>query len=110
MYREILDNTRWGINHSPLDCYFTNRLPSYHFSTDKQYDRSFFDTNRIACLAIDLTQALIPLVTNLKPKKIDIKVLLKKIRTDEKKEQLGSNVFFGLIAVAVIVTGVIASL
>ena len=49
-------------------------------------------------------------VTNLKPKKIDIKVLLKKIRADEKKEQLESNVFFGLIVVAVIVTGVIASL
>ena len=49
-------------------------------------------------------------VTYLKPKKIDIKVLLRKIRTDEKKEQLESNVFLGLIAVAVIVTGVIASL
>ena len=49
-------------------------------------------------------------VTNLKPKKIDIKVLLKKIRADEKKEQIESNVFFGLIAVAIIVTGVIASL
>ena len=49
-------------------------------------------------------------VTNLKPKKIDIKVLLKKIRVDEKKEQLGSNVFFGLIVVAVIVSGVFLSL
>ena len=49
-------------------------------------------------------------VTNLKSKKIDIKILLNRIRADEKKEQLGSNVFFGLIAVAVIVTGVIVSL
>jgi len=49
-------------------------------------------------------------VTNLKSKKIDITVLLKKIRADERKEQIESNVFFGLIAVAVIVTGVIASL
>ena len=49
-------------------------------------------------------------VTNLKSKKIDIKVLLKKIRTDEKKELIVSNVFFGLIAVAFVVTGVIASL
>tara|TARA_B110001454_G_C12442366_1_gene318422 strand:+ start:391 stop:555 length:165 start_codon:yes stop_codon:yes gene_type:complete len=49
-------------------------------------------------------------VINLKSKKIDIKVLLKKIRTDEKKEQIESNVFFGLIAAAVVVTGVIASL
>ena len=49
-------------------------------------------------------------VTNLKPKKIDIKVLLKKIRADEKKEQLESSVFFGLIVIAVIVSGVIVSL
>ena len=49
-------------------------------------------------------------VTNLKSKKVDIKVLLKKIRTDEKKELIESNVFFGLIAVAFVVTGVIASL
>ena len=49
-------------------------------------------------------------VTNLKPKKIDIKILLNRIRADEKKEQLESNVFFGLIAAAVVVTGVIASL
>ena len=47
---------------------------------------------------------------NLKSKKVDIKILLSRIRADEKKEQLGSNVFFGLIAVAVIVTGVIVSL
>ena len=49
-------------------------------------------------------------VTNLKPKKIDIKVLLKKIRADEKKEHFVSNVFFGLITVVFLVTGVIASL
>ena len=49
-------------------------------------------------------------VANLKSKKIDIKILLNRIRADEKKEQLGSNVFFGLIVVAVIVSGVFLSL
>ena len=49
-------------------------------------------------------------VANLKSRKVDIKILLNKIREDEKKEQLESNVFLGLIAVAVIVTGVIVSL
>ena len=49
-------------------------------------------------------------VTNLKSKKIDIKILLNRIRADEKKGQLESNVFFGLIAVVIIVTGVIVSL
>jgi hypothetical protein len=47
---------------------------------------------------------------SLKSKRIDIKILLSRIRADEKKEQVESNVFFGLIAVAVIVTGVIVSL
>ena len=47
---------------------------------------------------------------NLKSKKVDIKILLSRIRADEKKEQLESNVFFGLIAVAIIVSGVIVSL
>ena len=49
-------------------------------------------------------------ITNLKSKKVDIKILLRKVRADEKKEQLGANVFFGLVAVAVIATGVIISL
>ena len=57
----------WGINHSPLDCYFSGRLPDYRFDIEKRLDHSFFTTNRVACLAIDLTQALIPLVTNLNP-------------------------------------------
>ena len=47
---------------------------------------------------------------SLKSKRVDIKILLSRIRADEKKEQVESNVFFGLIAVAVIVTGVIVSL
>ena len=47
---------------------------------------------------------------SLKSERIDIKILLSRIRADEKKEQVESNVFFGLIAVAVIVTGVIVSL
>ena len=49
-------------------------------------------------------------VANLKSKKVDIKILLGRVRADEKKEQLESNVFFGLIVVAVIVSGVIVSL
>ena len=48
--------------------------------------------------------------SNIQSKKVDINILLSRVRADEKKEQLESNVFFGLIAVAVIVTGVIASL
>ena len=48
--------------------------------------------------------------TDLKSKKIDIKILLSRVRADEKKEQLESSVFFGLIVIAVIVSGVIVSL
>ena len=45
-----------------------------------------------------------------KPKKVNINILLNNIRADKKRDQLVSNVFFGLIVVAVITTGVIASL
>jgi hypothetical protein len=45
-----------------------------------------------------------------KPKKVNINVLINKIRADKKREQLESSVFIGLIAVAVITTGIIASL
>ena len=43
-------------------------------------------------------------------KKINVNILLKKIRVEEKKEQLVINVFFGLIAIVVTVAGVIVSL
>ena len=45
-----------------------------------------------------------------KPKKVNINVLLNKIRADKKKEQLEGSVFIGLIAVGVITTGIIASI
>ncbi len=45
-----------------------------------------------------------------KPKKVNINILLNNIRADKKRDQLASNVFFGLIVVAAITTGVIASL
>ena len=45
-----------------------------------------------------------------KPKKVNINILLNNIRADKKRDQLVSNVFFVLIVVAVITTGVIASL
>ena len=43
-------------------------------------------------------------------KKINVNILLKKIRVEEKKEQLGINIFFGLVAIVVTVAGVIVSL
>ena len=43
-------------------------------------------------------------------KKINVNILLKKIRVEEKKEQLGINVFFGLVAIVITVAGVIVSL
>ena len=45
-----------------------------------------------------------------KPKRVNINILLNKIRTDKKREQLESIVFIGLISVVIITTGIIASL
>ena len=42
--------------------------------------------------------------------KVDINVLLNRVRSDKKKEKLESLLFFGFISLAVIVTGVIVSL
>ncbi len=43
-------------------------------------------------------------------KRVDINVLLNNVRSAEKKERIESNIFFGLIAVAIIVAGVIISI
>jgi len=45
-----------------------------------------------------------------KPKKVNINVLLKKVREDKRKEQIESNVFFGLIVAVIVTTGIIISL
>ena len=42
--------------------------------------------------------------------KVDINLLLNRVRTDKKKEKLESLLFFGFISLAVIVTGIIVSL
>ena len=42
-------------------------------------------------------------------KKVDINVLLNKVRIEEKKEKFENTVFFGLIAAVILVTGVIVS-
>ena len=42
--------------------------------------------------------------------KVDINVLLNRVRTDKKKDKLESLLFFGFISLAVIVTGIIVSL
>jgi len=43
-------------------------------------------------------------------RKVDINILLNKVRAEEKKERYESIVFFGLIATVILVTGVIVSL
>ncbi len=42
-------------------------------------------------------------------KKVDINVLLNKVRIEEKKEKFENTVFFGSIVVVILVTGVIVS-
>ena len=42
--------------------------------------------------------------------KVDINILLNKVRAEEKKEKYESAVFFSLIAGAILVTGLIVSL
>ena len=43
-------------------------------------------------------------------RRVDINVLLSKVRDDEKKQKKENLVFFGLIASVIAITGIIASL
>ena len=42
--------------------------------------------------------------------RVDINVLLNKVRLAQKKERMKSTIFFGLVAAVIVVTGVIVSI
>jgi len=42
--------------------------------------------------------------------RVDINVLLNKVRLAKKKERMESTIFFGLVAAVIVVTGVIVSI
>ena len=48
--------------------------------------------------------------TSKKSQKVDINVLLNKVRVANKKEKVENAIFFGLVATAIVVTGIIVSL
>ena len=48
--------------------------------------------------------------TSSKSKKVDINILLNKVRAAHKKEKFENIIFFGLAAIAIVVTGIIVSL
>ena len=45
-----------------------------------------------------------------KKKRVDINVLLNKVRSAQKKEKMESTIFFGLVATVIVVTGIIVSI
>ena len=45
-----------------------------------------------------------------KKKRVDINVLLNKVRSAQKKEKMESTIFFGLVAAIIVVTGIIVSI
>ena len=45
-----------------------------------------------------------------KKKRVDINVLLNKVRSAQKKERIEYTIFFGLVAVVIVVTGIIVSI
>ena len=47
---------------------------------------------------------------NSKKQRVDINVLLNKVRLAKKKEKMESTIFFGLIATVILVTGIIVSI
>ena len=45
-----------------------------------------------------------------KKNRVDINVLLNKVRLAQKKEKMESTIFFGLVAAVIVVTGIIVSI
>ena len=45
-----------------------------------------------------------------KSKKVDINILLNKVKAMRKKEKFENTIFFGLVAMSIVVTGIIVSL
>ena len=43
-------------------------------------------------------------------KKVDINVLLNNVRSAQKKERIESTIFFSIVAVVIVVTGVVVSI
>ena len=43
-------------------------------------------------------------------KRVDINVLLNKVRLAQKKEKMESTIFFGLVATVIVITGIIVSI
>ena len=59
----------------------------------------------------DVLVAEKPLKTEQKrSNRVDINVLLNKVRLAKKKEKMESTIFFGLIAAVIVVTGIIVSI
>ena len=48
--------------------------------------------------------------TTIKSRKVDINVLLNKVRAERKKEKFENSAFLSLVAAAIIVTGIIVTL
>ena len=47
---------------------------------------------------------------NIKSRKVDINILLNKVRAQQKKEKFENTFFFALITAVIVVTGIIVSL
>ena len=58
----------------------------------------------------DIEGELHSLKNSSKKQRVDISVLLNKVRLEEKKQKLESTIFFGLVAAVIIVTGIIVSI
>ena len=49
-------------------------------------------------------------VSNTKSKKVDINILLNKVRNEKKKEKIEGYIFLGLVSSVVLICGIIVSL
>ena len=66
--------------------------------------------NAVETQDLDIERDSLKKSSSKRKKRVDINVLLNKVRLAQKKEKIESTIFFGLVATVIVVTGIIVSI
>ena len=66
--------------------------------------------NAVETQDLDIERDSLKNYSSKRKKRVDINVLLNKVRLAQKKEKMESTIFFGLVATIIVVTGIIVSI
>ena len=66
--------------------------------------------NAVETQDLDIERDSLKNSSSKRKKRVDINVLLNKVRLAQKKEKIESTIFFGLVVTVIVVTGIIVSI